>query len=285
MVELAALNGVFAVRKPAGPSSAQLVEQVKTALLRRFAGKRDFKQASRKLKVGHGGTLDPMASGVLVVGVNAGCRRLGEFLAGSKTYVAEALFGTHYDTLDTTGTLLRTDGTLTAIDSDKLDAACRKWTGKVMQRPPAFSAIRINGKRAYELAREASSKRPREENDDKGEEEMEMRERPVTVYSITVLSIEFPRVRFEMDVSGGTYVRSLIRDIAAEMGTVAAMAALERTKQGSFVMADAIDLEQVPDRIQLLLNKVSETAKEVNETTKGSLFGEDKQGEREEHES
>ena len=233
---LPTLNGVFAVRKPPGISSAAAVSQVKNHIINSSCLK--DKQRSllfKKLKVGHGGTLDPMASGVLVIGLGEGCKKLAAYLSGSKIYKATAIFGLHYDTLDITGKLLFTDSKI-KLDCDSLVAACGKWTGNIMQRPPAFSAIHIKGERAYNIARELSKELCTNRNESTSEslELIEIPARPVFVQEIKILNTEENIAEFEMHVGGGVYVRSLIRDIAADIGTVGVMSNLTRTCQGIF---------------------------------------------------
>ena len=155
---LSGLNGVFAVNKPAGISSAAAVSKIKHYILSNFKlGTKERSKLFKKLKVGHGGTLDPLASGVLVIGVGEGCRRLADFLKGPKSYRATAKFGVHYDTLDITGKLLFTDKNPPTLSNQNLEEACKKWVGEILQKPPAFSALKINGERAYKISRQKSS--------------------------------------------------------------------------------------------------------------------------------
>lgn len=278
---LLALNGVFAVYKPKGETSARTIERVKTHLLRAALGPnhlgRDFKRLARQLKVGHGGTLDPLATGVLVVGLNGGCRALGPYLAGRKAYRAEGRFGEHHDTLDCTGRLLHRD----AAWEDKtalVDGVMSEFVGEaVLQRPPAFSAIHVNGVRAHQLARQEQQEREERPQTEEGvnsaetadpvtvdmtgvdtentvdipdavitlpttdkkhlkEASFDIPARPVTVYALKYTPLELPQFLLEVECGGGCYVRSLIRDIAARVGTVATMTALERTQQGVFTV-------------------------------------------------
>ena len=214
----------------------------------------------RKFKVGHGGTLDPLASGVLVIGLGEGCRRLTDFLKGSKSYRATAKFGLHYDTLDITGKLLFTDKNPPLLTRQALEEACSKWVGDILQKPPAYSALKINGKRAYEISRQRSIEANEEgENDAPGSnmEPIDMPARPIKVYGIKVEEVSGDVVVFRMDVGGGAYVRSLIRDIAKELGTVAVMTDLTRTKQGAFSLSEVLEIEDCNDleTVKLALKK------------------------------
>ena len=137
MEKLLSLNGVFAVLKPAGETSAKTVDRVKSALIRSALPKATATQVPsrnfpRQIKVGHGGTLDPMATGVLVIGPNGGCKELTKYLSGSKSYVAEARFGEHFDTLDCTGKLLQTDAKwMDAVEGgDKVEKCFREICGR-----------------------------------------------------------------------------------------------------------------------------------------------------------
>lgn len=154
-----ALNGVFAVNKPAGESSARVVERVKGALVDLIKGDRhlprhEFASLQRSLKVGHGGTLDPLATGVLVIGLGRGCKRLHDFLKEHrKGYRAVGRFGQAYDTYDCTGQVTATRP-FEHIEEAQIRQALRDhFTGNIMQTPPPFSALKINGERAYAIAR------------------------------------------------------------------------------------------------------------------------------------
>lgn len=286
--KLLAINGVFAVFKPAGETSANTVERIKNSLLRcalPSAASNDrqaFKRLARKVKVGHGGTLDPMATGVLVIGLNGGCKRLSSFLSGKKSYVAEARFGEHFDTLDCTGRcVIKDDGWKRNGALERVPDVLAKFCGQpIMQRPPAFSAIHVNGVRAHELARNGSASSKDESSiadtgntDNVGnvdnadttdtttisnvkKEPLELPERPVNVYNLkyTVLNAELGTFRLEIDCGGGCYVRSLIRDIAEAVDSVATMTALKRTQQGFFheehCLADFADLDAVFEAVE-----------------------------------
>lgn len=292
--KLMGLNGVFAVFKPAGETSARTIDRVKNSLIRLALGpsassnKQLFKRFSRQIKVGHGGTLDPMATGVLVVGLNSGCKELGKYLTGSKSYVAEARFGEHYDTLDRTGKLLQSDeGWEEGVE--RVEEIISKFIGEaVMQVPPAFSAIHVNGKRAYEIARKESESTDASElssadadaasepanNADqqiiiqapsdssailpKKEASFDIPPRPVAIYSITYTPLTLPAFRLSVSCGGGCYIRSLIRDIAAEVGTLAHMTELERVKQGIFTMEMCLRDWDDLDKIEEAINKAKE---------------------------
>jgi tRNA pseudouridine55 synthase len=197
------------VDKPAGWTSHDVVGWV-----RRWAGER---------KVGHAGTLDPAATGVLPVAINDGTKVL-EFLSdASKAYLAEVTFGIETDSADA-------DGTVTAVrevsftDAD-LDQALDAFRGVISQRPPAHSAIRIGGKRAYDLARAGV--------------DVEIPERVVTIYDLTILDRAGPSITLSIDCSKGTYIRSIARDLGAMLGCGAYLSNLVRTRSGPFTLCDA----------------------------------------------
>jgi len=207
---------------------------------------REQKLVGKKLKVGHGGTLDPMATGVLVIGVGTGCRALGSYLSGSKAYLATGRFGKSFDTLDCTGRLVEEKELPEGLTKESFTSIlASKFTGNIMQRPPAFSAIHVNGERAYDLARDG--------------QQVEIPARPVKIDSIRLVSWELPEFKLEVECGGGMYVRSLIADAAVESGSIASMYALERTKQGQFTLDSCISIEDCKDleRIQSVMHQTS----------------------------
>ena len=262
MDRLTGLNGVFAVLKPTGESSAKTVDRVKTALIRSALSKAAasthpgaLKKLSRQIKVGHGGTLDPMATGILVIGLNGGCKELSRYLSGPKSYMAEARFGEHFDTLDCTGKLLQRDATW-RDKCDRVEAVLGKFVGEaVMQVPPAFSAIHVNGQRAYDLARKDSAAGNTETDEAplslagppvvaQREASFDIPARPVSIESVTYTPLTLPLFPQSVRCGGGCYIRSLIRDIAAELGTLAVMTKLERCKQGIFELDMCLGSEE-----------------------------------------
>ncbi|CAM9851583.1 unnamed protein product [Scytosiphon promiscuus] len=190
-------------------------------------GRRPRRQKGPKVKVGHGGTLDPMATGVLVIGVGKGCRELGNFLKGSKGYRAEALLGHETNTQDAEGEATL-HGEWEHVTGEAVDGALGQFVGDIMQVPPMFSALHKDGERLYELARKGIT--------------VEREARPVTVYSLrqTSPALTLPLLGLELESGGGFYVRTLIEDLARALGTRAHMTALERTKQGPFELEHAL---------------------------------------------
>lgn len=206
--------GVIAVDKPLGVTSHDVV-----ARLRRLAGTR---------KVGHAGTLDPAASGVLVAGIGRGTKLLQYLQGQRKTYVTRVCFGVETDSEDAEGTITATRGA-TLADLDSLDTAFSSWRGQVMQVPSAFSALKIQGKRAADRVRAG--------------EEVRMQSRPITIYELVSLGdpkageLAGTKVVYQdlqVTCSSGTYVRALGRDLGNQLGVGAHLVALRRLKVGSF---------------------------------------------------
>lgn len=250
--KILSLNGIFAVYKPKGETSATTVSRVKEAILSNLP-KEKRKQAGRSLKVGHGGTLDPMATGVLVIGLGSGCKALSTFLSGSKGYKATGKFGSSFDTLDCTGKLLEERAPVDLVSQEAFQAILdEKFTGTILQRPPAFSAVHVNGKRAHELARAHRS-------DPQGAP-LELPARSITIDSVTVTAWSPPEFQLEMVCGGGTYVRSLIVDAASEVGQLAAMYALERVKQGRFGLEECVQVDSCAD-LDLIASVLHDTTK------------------------
>ncbi len=210
------LSGLLNVNKPRGMTSRDAVD-----LVQRLA---------RPAKVGHAGTLDPLATGVLVMCVGSATRLIEYVQRMPKRYTGTFLFGRHSPTEDTDGEVTLLVGP--PIPSrGELEAAAKQFVGRLMQRPPAYSALKVAGRRAYDLARRG--------------EAVELQPRPIEVYSLAVARYEYPELVLEIECGGGTYVRSLGRDLAEALGTAAVMSALARTAIGPWTIADAIDPERL----------------------------------------
>lgn len=184
----------------------------------------------RPAKVGHAGTLDPLASGVLVIAVG-GATRLIEFVQQMpKRYRATFLLGRSSTTEDIEGEVtLLPDAREPA--RDELTAGASQLTGEILQRPPAYSALKVGGRRAYQLARRGDTP--------------ELAPRPITIHQFEIVRYEYPEFDAEIVCSSGTYVRSLGRDLAESLGTAAVMSALVRTAVGGFRLEDAWNLDQI----------------------------------------
>jgi tRNA pseudouridine55 synthase len=218
-----ALHGWLILDKPVGPGSTQIVAAAKRAL--REGG-------YAKVKVGHGGTLDPLASGVLPIALGEATKLCGRMLEADKVYEFTILFGEETDTLDAEGEVVTISNRRPS--SVEVEAALPLFTGAIQQVPPAYSALKVEGRRAYDLARAG--------------EAPEMKVRRVTVHSLHMVSPPGERleeITLTARVSKGTYVRSLARDIARALGTVGHVSMLRRTKAGPFTLDGAISLDKM----------------------------------------
>jgi tRNA pseudouridine55 synthase len=216
-----ALHGWLIVDKPVGPGSTQIVSAVKRAL--RDGG-------YPKVKVGHGGTLDPLASGVLPVALGEATKLCGRALDSDKDYDFTIRFGEETSTLDAEGEVVATSKRRPSLA--EVEAVLPRFTGKIDQVPPAYSALMIDGKRAYDRARAG--------------EAVEMKTRSVTIHRLAAVSDAGPdEVTLSASVSKGTYIRSLARDIAQVLETVGHVTMLRRTKAGPFDLSHAISLDKL----------------------------------------
>lgn len=220
--EIALPNGFLLVDKPENWTSFDVVGKVRYTLERHFKAQGHRFGRRSRLKVGHGGTLDPLATGALAIGVGAATKQLDSLLAGPKSYVATARLGFETDTQDSTGEILGTPCTYGHVTRAGLEEALSPFRGEIMQRPPIYSALRKDGKRMYELARAGLI----QEND--------MEPRPVTIHSIELVSFDEGSFTLRVRCSGGTYIRALIVDIARAVTSAAHMTALRRTTHGPF---------------------------------------------------
>ncbi|XP_072280454.1 pseudouridylate synthase TRUB1 [Pyxicephalus adspersus] len=221
---LLSLNGLFPIHKPKGPTSAQSLNELKRKLLGEAGLKEYGKRRRQTLKIGHGGTLDCSASGVLVVGIGDGTKMLGTMLGGSKKYTAIGELGKGTDTLDALGAVTE-EKPYDHITREDLEKALKSFTGDIMQVPPLFSALKKDGKRLSCLVRE-------------GVEVEEKPARPVTVYGMTLTDFQPPLFTLDIECGGGFYVRSLVRDIGKALSSCASVKELTRTKQGPFTLED-----------------------------------------------
>jgi len=212
------MQGLLLIDKPSEWTSFDVVNKV-----RRMVAVNEEKKP-KNCKVGHTGTLDPLATGLLVLLVGKDyTRRAQELTKLDKTYEVTMKLGETSTTGDDEGEKTVVSDTIPSPED--LQAALAQFTGQIMQVPPAFSAIKIDGKRAYDLARAGK--------------EVKLEARPVTISSITLKRYEYPFVEFTCDVSSGTYVRSLVEDLGNVLKTGAYMSALRRTRVGQFQLKNA----------------------------------------------
>lgn len=225
------MNGWIILDKPLGLGSTQAVGAVKRLLREGGYG---------KIKVGHGGTLDPLATGVLPIALGEATKLCGRMLDASKIYEFTICFGEQTDTLDAEGRVIATSNTRPT--RDELKAVLNQFTGPIEQMPPVYSAIKMDGRRAYDLARAG--------------EDIEMKLRAVIIYSLSVCPFGkdengdngvLQEVTITAHVSKGTYIRSLARDIALAVGSVGHVTMLRRTKAGTFALTEAISLDKLQE--------------------------------------
>lgn len=238
------INGFLAINKPQEFTSNDVVQKVKSNILNAFQC--EDKAKRRKLaslfKVGHGGTLDPNATGVLVLGFGEACKQFERYLKGTKEYLSTGRLGIATDTDDIWGKEIEQKEWQHVTESS-LREKVKAFTGMIMQRPPNYSAISIDGVRMYDLAL-------------KGRVMPDIPSRPVTIYTLEIKRVELPDFEFRMHCSGGTYVRSFVRDIGKELGTVATMTSLVRTIQGEFALEDCLTIEDTQN-IELVKEKLA----------------------------
>jgi tRNA pseudouridine55 synthase len=219
--------GLVVVDKPGGMTSHDVVARV-----RRLAGTR---------KVGHAGTLDPMATGVLLVGVGQATRLLGHLTLTDKAYDATVRLGAATTTDDAEGEVVST-GSVQHLTEDDVRAAAGGFVGELEQRPSSVSAVKVDGRRAYARVRAG--------------EEVELPPRTVTVHSLLVTDVRISDEHVDVDISlrcsSGTYVRAVARDLGAELGTGGHLTALRRTAVGPFTLGDARSLDELADAFDLL---------------------------------
>lgn len=208
-------NGIVIINKEKNKTSREIVNEV----CKKFQTK----------KVGHTGTLDPLATGVLVLGVNEGTKLIEYLTATEKEYIAEVLIGYTSDTLDITGNIQKEKEL--HYSKEQVEEVLNSFIGTYDQEVPIYSAVHVDGKRLYEYARERK--------------EVELPTRPVEIKKIKLVSLENQKFTFMVIVSKGTYIRSLIRDIGKKLGSPCIMSNLQRTRQGCFTLEKAKNVQEL----------------------------------------
>lgn len=210
-------DGIILIDKPAGLSSFGVVARIRRVLTQR---------ANKKVKVGHTGTLDPFATGLMILVIGKECKNAGSYSKLDKVYEATFRLGQASTTGDPEGEI--TDMNNIQPSRAAVEAALVQFTGEISQRPPIFSAIKINGQRAYKLARDG--------------QEVEIPERQVTVHSLELVDYTYPELKIRTHVSSGTYIRSLAVDIGEVLGTGAYCTELRRLSINKWQVSDAQQL-------------------------------------------
>jgi tRNA pseudouridine55 synthase len=214
------MNGYLLIDKPAGWTSHDVVAKVRNILK---------KEAGHKVKVGHTGTLDPFATGLLVLMVGNYTKKAAEFSKLDKTYEAEITLGSVSSTGDIEGEITKKSDDKPSLDD--IYRALEQFTGEIEQTPHRFSALKIDGQRAYKLAREGK--------------EVILEPRKITIYSIKNVEYNYPKLKLITEVSSGTYIRSLAEDIGEKLGTGAYLTFLRRIKVGALELKDAAAIESL----------------------------------------
>src|SRR5688572_7034997 len=217
MSETNPMNGVIVIDKPAGVTSARAVDAVKRLL-------------PRGTKVGHAGTLDPFATGVLVLLVGRATKLCETMMDQPKAYEATVKLGATTET-DDPESPERVTANVQPVDRAIVDAALQHFRGTIMQRPPAYSAIKVAGRRAYDLARRG--------------QETALEARSVQVYRIEAMKYEYPLLDLSIDCGRGTYVRSIARDLGERLQTGAYLTQLRRTRVGAYTAHEALSLDSL----------------------------------------
>ena len=208
-------TGILIVDKPSGWTSQDVVAKLRGVF--------------HEKRVGHGGTLDPMATGVLPVFFGRATRAVEFFEHAQKAYAAALLLGTVTDTQDTTGTVLEQHAV--AVSQERLKAVLAAFTGEQQQLPPMYSAVKVNGKKLYEIARKGG--------------EIARTPRTITVFELKLLEFDGKTAQLFIHCSKGTYVRTLCHDIGAALGCGGCMSALRRVRAGAYGEAEAIGLDEI----------------------------------------
>ena len=214
-------NGLLLINKPEGYSSFRVVSIVR-GILRKASGQKN-------IKVGHSGTLDPAATGLLVLAIGKYTKKMPTLMKQPKEYLVEMALGSISSTGDKEGEVTSVSNKIP--NTQDIKSALHKFTGSQMQVPPKFSAIKINGQRAYKLARKGQDFTPDA--------------RSIEIYKNTLVSYEYPVAVFESRVSSGTYIRTLVEDLGNYLGTGAYMSNLKRTKVGDYSLEQALSMEDI----------------------------------------
>ena len=213
------LQGVINLDKPAGISSARAVAAVKRRLL-------------RGTKIGHAGTLDPFATGVLLLLIGKATKLCERLMDQPKQYLATVKLGANTPTDDPESEEIAVVGAVTPTPA-QLEVALQKFRGEILQTPPAYSAMKVGGRRAYDLARRGN--------------EVKLEPRPVKVYALELIEYQWPYVKLKIDCGRGTYIRAIGRDLGQTLATGGYLTELTRTKVGSFTLENAVALERIDD--------------------------------------
>ena len=207
-------DGIILIDKPANMTSFGVVARVRRQLTQHYG---------HKMKVGHTGTLDPFATGLMILVIGKECKNADKYSKLDKTYEATIVLGQTSTTGDPEGEIV--DVSDKKVTQDEIEIVLPQFRGTITQTPPAFSAIKVNGQRAYKLAREGKP--------------VDIPERQVTIHTLEITNYEYPYLQIKTHVSSGTYIRALAQDIGEKLGTGAYCSQLKRTTIGEYKLNDA----------------------------------------------
>jgi tRNA pseudouridine55 synthase len=218
-----ATDGILLIDKCMGETSHGVVKKIRSAF-----------QDENRLKVGHAGTLDPFATGLLIVLLGQGTKLSQFIMPGEKVYLATLELGVETDTMDLTGRVLAT-AAVPDMSLEHVREKAKRFVGKLHQVPPAYSAVRYQGKRAYQLARKGQA--------------VELKAREITVHSFQILSVALPEMTIRIRCSSGTYVRRLASDLGKALGMGGHLRSLRRIRSGPFDVGEALSSAEIGDRV------------------------------------
>ena len=185
-------------------------------------------------KVGHAGTLDPFATGLLLICFASATKQVNQLMELEKEYQGTFELGAETDSHDVTGKIIA-QHPVPDLSREHIESATKKYRGEILQTPPMFSALKRDGKKLYELARQGK--------------EVELAARPVKVYAFDILAVSLPEIRFRIACSRGTYIRAIARDLGRDLGCGAFLKTLRRTRVGAYTVADALSIQQFAERL------------------------------------
>lgn len=219
------INGILLINKEQDITSYGVIRKLKKFL-------------PRKYKIGHAGTLDPFATGLLIILVGKGTKLMNTFHTLTKKYEVLGEFGYSTDTQDIKGIKTEEVNISKPIPKEEIEKAIQsKFLGNISQLPPIYSAKKVNGKKAYELAREGK--------------EVELKPKDINIYEFEILEYNWPKVKFSVKCSTGTYIRTLINDLGKELGSLATAIELKRTEIGAFDVKDAFNSEEIDESFNI----------------------------------
>ena len=210
------MDGFLLINKPKGITSFDVIRKLRKILQTR--------------KIGHAGTLDPMAAGLLIIAIEQGTKLLEYLIKQDKTYLAEITLDSTSDTYDAEGKIQKTDF-VGEISQEQIEVILKKFTGQIKQIPPQYSALKINGQKACDLARKG--------------EKVKLKSRDITIYSIKIINFKSPLLNLEVSCSSGTYIRSLAHDIGQKLKCGGLLSKLQRTKIGTHDINQSITLDGI----------------------------------------